>query len=567
VKILAVTTALLAVFAITTAVSALFIKRLVDELNGIADYHLQLADIVASIDVETFEYELNARRLLAAGAAMPEQLAAIGKRQREVADRLVGAFDRASALLTAAAKDERNDVSDRVEFARIDGSFRSLRRHLGPFIELGTAVTNAVAEGRPAEAQRLVSGFAAYETAFGPDLAIVRAALLDLTTVSTRETNQQQVSVLVFNGILFSVAATVGFLLFGVLTNRLARAFRRLLEGTQAVQTGQLAAELPVTSDDEIGQLTRSFNHMVVELKAKAHIKDTFGKYLDPRIVNDLLRPSTENPEAAERRAVSVFFSDIEAFSGIAEQLTAAALVHLLNRYFSVVTKVIRERSGIVDKYVGDAVMAFWAPPFSPGDGHAADACLSALAQQEAIAAFRRELPDVLGLRRHVPDFRVRMGVTTGEVVIGTIGSDEAKSYTVIGDTVNLASRLEGVNKVYGTAILIAEETYRLAQHAVEVREIDLLTVMGKTEPVRVFELLARAGELSPPDEELRGAFAKGLGAYRDLDWNGAARMFQECLSIRPDDGPAKVFSRRVALLRSNPPAAAWDRVWRVTEK
>ena len=150
---------------------------------------------------------------------------------------------------------------------------------------------------------------------------------------------------------------------------------------------------------------------------------------------------------------------------------------------------------------------------------------------------------------------------------MGTIGSDEAKSYTVIGDTVNVASRLDGVNKVYGTAILIGEDTYRLAREAIEVREIDLVTVAGKTEPIRVFELLAPAGGLAPGDEEWRGLFAEGLAAYRDADWDRAERQFQECLRLRSDDRPAKVFAQRISLLRTNPPPAEWDGVWQMTEK
>ena len=137
----------------------------------------------------------------------------------------------------------------------------------------------------------------------------------------------------------------------------------------------------------------------------------------------------------------------------------------------------------------------------------------------------------------------------------------------MIGDTVNVASRLDGVNKVYGTTILIGEDTYRLAREVIEVREIDLLTVAGKTEPIRVYELLAPAGGLAPGGEEWRGLFAEGLAAYRDFDWDSAERQFRECLRLRPDDRPAKVFAQRIAVLRTNPPPADWDRAWQLTEK
>ena len=363
------------------------------------------------------------------------------------------------------------------------------------------------------------------------------------------------------------MAALFGFGLFAVLTHRLDGAFQRLLHATHAVEAGQLSVELRVTSTDEIGQLTQSFNRMVVELRAKERIKDTFGKYMDPRIVSGLIGPSGEHAHPAERRIITVFFSDIKGFSSISEQLTASAMVNLLNAYFTAVTQVIRDHRGIIDKYIGDAVMAFWTPPFSPGDQHATDACLAALLYRQALVAFRRELPQLLGLRRNVPDFHVRMGLATGEVVIGTIGSETTKSYTVIGDIVNTASRLEGINKLYGTGITVAEDTYRLAQQAVEVRELDFVTVVGKTEPVRIFELLGRVGEIAPDTLELRDLFADALAAYRERDWDGAERKFQECLKLTPEDGPSRLFEQRVVFLRANPPAADWQGVWHATEK
>jgi len=264
---------------------------------------------------------------------------------------------------------------------------------------------------------------------------------------------------------------------------------------------------------------------------------------------------------------VTIFFSDIKGFSGLSEQLTADTMVRVLNAYFTAVTKIIREQRGIVDKYIGDAVMAFWAPPFSPGDQHAADACLAALAQQAAITEFQPTLSDVTGLRRNVPDFKVRMGLATGEVVIGTIGSETTKSYTVIGDTVNVASRLEGANKAYGTAIMASEETVRLAGHVVEARELDLLIVAGKTEPIRVFEVLGPAGALPAALADLRGVFADALGAYREAKWDAAERKFRECLALAPNDGPSRTFLERVGILRSRPLAADWNGVWGLEQK
>jgi adenylate cyclase len=340
-----------------------------------------------------------------------------------------------------------------------------------------------------------------------------------------------------------------------------------LLAGTKQVESGRLDVKLLVNSQDEIGQLTHSFNQMVGQLNEKERVKDTFGKYLDPRIVSRLIESQGDNVNVSERRPATVFFSDIKGFSGMSESLTANAMVNLLNSYFSALTREIRDQRGVIDKFIGDAVMAFWTAPFSAGDQHATDACLAALGQTKAIAAFRNELPQITGLRRNAPDFAVRMGLATGEVVIGTIGSDITKSYTVIGDVVNTASRLEGVNKVYGTGIIIDETTFRFAQDAIEARELDLLTVAGKSEPLRIYELICKRGELAADVVELRELFAEGLVAYRARDWAAAERCFADCLARRADDGPARVFRQRIELLRSSPPPDDWDGVWRLTKK
>ena len=565
-KILALSTSLLAILCIALFVSLRLQENVHEEIAGITEYHIPIGAAVAEIDVATYEYELNLYRLLRQSGGA-DALTRAEKRERELMATINKSFEDAEVLIAKAIADPRNDLSDRLSFARMLGTFSVLRREAAPFEETGLKVLDARRSGDATTATNLIADFQRFERNFGPDMDDIRRQVGKLTEASTLETLGRQSGVEQLSLAVFLIAAVFGLGVAGVMATRLVGGLRKLVIGAEAVQQGTFGELLPITSRDEVGQLTRAFNHMVAELKAKERIKDTFGKYIDPRIVAGLIGPSGESLDTAERRVVTVFFSDIKGFSGLSEQLTAGAIAKLLNRYFTIATDIIRDHNGVIDKYIGDSVMAFWAPPFSPGDDHAADGCRAALSQQAALAMLRQELPDILGLRRQVPEFTVRMGLATGEVVLGTIGAPTAKSFTVIGDTVNLASRLEGINKVYGTRIVVAEDTFRLAQGMIEARELDLITVAGKTEPVRIFEVMAEAGDLTPQAATLRDRYAEALALYRRRDFDAAETAFKSCLEIAPDDGPSALFVKRIAALRAAPPPADWDGVWRMTEK
>ena len=261
---------------------------------------------------------------------------------------------------------------------------------------------------------------------------------------------------------------------------------------------------------------------------------------------------------------MSVFFSDLAGFTQMCEGLTPDATVRFLNGYFALMAQVIRERQGIIDKYIGDSVMAFWGQPFTDAERHAALCCEAALDQRAKLDAFRADLPNVLGLRVGLPRVEVRMGIATGEVLVGNIGSETARGYTVIGDTVNLASRLEQANKFYGTRILVSAQTRRLAGEAFDFREIDSLQVMGRSEPERIYELLGRRGQ-----SDMTGMqhFETALAAYRAQDWDAAEAALRACLEHNPQDQPSQVFLQRIASFRQTPPPADWDGVWVATGK
>ena len=369
-----------------------------------------------------------------------------------------------------------------------------------------------------------------------------------------------------------TIAATTSTVLLGLavaalITNRLSRPVRSLANAMRDVQGGNLNIELPVSSSDEVGRLTDSFNFFVKELRSKERLKQTFGKYIDPRILEHVLAQPGAEAVGSGRREMTVLFADLVGFTGLSERLTPLLMVTLLNRHFGLQALAVQEHHGVVDKFIGDSIMAFWGQPFVKPEEHAILACRAAQAQLAALDTLRRELPDITGLRRDAPVIDLGIGICTGEVVVGNIGSENTRSYTVIGDTANLAARLERANRVYGTQILLGESTAQAIGSRFEMREIDNIFVKGKIETTRVFELMSAAGQLSGELVRLRERYDAARRSYLAQDWDTAEATFRECLEIRPKDGPSRVFLERVQAFRRNPPGKDWNGVWQLVEK
>ena len=340
------------------------------------------------------------------------------------------------------------------------------------------------------------------------------------------------------------------------------RPVKRLIGGTREVEQGNLDVQVAVASRDEVGELADIFNTMVRQIRDKERIKATFGQYVDPLIVYSLIQQSGTVQDEGNRQMMTVFFSDVAHFSTISEMLTPEALVKLINQYLTLAVEPITHNSGVIDKFIGDAVMAFWGPPFADAEEHARLACYAALEQFDQLEKLCRRMPDLMGFRKGLPEVNIRVGLATGELVAGTIGSANSRSYTVIGEATEVAEQLEETNKIYGTRILMTEDTRQLAAEAIETRQIDWVRMQGEESPVRLFELLSRKGELEANMAEMRDIFEEGLRAYRDQDWDQAQARFETCVRIKPDDGPARVFVERVQILRKKPPGERWDGVW-----
>ncbi len=294
--------------------------------------------------------------------------------------------------------------------------------------------------------------------------------------------------------------------------------------------------------------------------KQKQFIQRAFGNYVSKPVMKEIIRNPKSLKLGGEKREMTVLFSDISGFTTLSENLAPEKLSKALNVYLSRMTEVVFENNGVVDKFIGDAVMAFWGAPISDPD-HAYNACKTALEMQEEIDKLRPELEN-LGFK----NFSVRIGLNSGDMTVGNMGSDSRFDYTVLGDNVNLSSRLEGLNKEYGTKILIGERTYELVKDKISVKLIDVVAVKGKKTGVKVYELLSLscgAGSRSAGREEL---FEKALSAYQKGQFKTAEKLFGDFLKSYPDDGPAKTFINRCRQFMVEKPDK-WDGIYRPTSK
>ena len=277
-----------------------------------------------------------------------------------------------------------------------------------------------------------------------------------------------------------------------------------------------------------------------VEGRRRQELRSLFQRYVSPQVVDEVVREPEALEMGGEEVEGTVFFSDIKGFTGVAEQLSPPEVVEELNQYFGLATDVVLDRRAMVDKFIGDAIMAVFGAPVRQDD-HAAQACLAALEMDQVLSDYYGGTED-----DDRPPFRSRIGIHTGRIVVGNVGTERRVDYTAIGDAVNVAARLEQANKQYGTRILISEATFQDAHPSIEVRELDLLRVTGKETPIRIYEVLAPSGALTEQEEDFRDRFEEGLRAYRTQQWTRARQIFSDLLAARPDDGPSNLYQQRV---------------------
>jgi class 3 adenylate cyclase len=561
-RIVAIAVGLIVLMIATSILSMVMVGRVGHLLDEVTERYIPANAHLARINILSLEQALAVRRMIIAKMQDPPDEAGYQAR-KELYDAKNAEVDReaeAARQLINAIIEDRSTPSDNAALARVDSRIDSLvgdtHRHLK---QDSVALLSELDARDFAAVRRSLARVDALRDELDAKVDAVRAEMLKVSYDAVATIRAEQTSAVRISAIVTLLAAIVGLIFANLVGGGITRPVRQLLEGTRAVEAGHLDQYINVTTGDEIGQLAAAFNRMVVQLRENQRVRETFGKYIDPRVVEGLIdRPALTAAEG-QRRVMTVLFCDMKGFTSLSEGMTPQGLVKVMNRYLATMSEPIRTNRGIIDKYIGDGIMAYWGPPFVGEADHARLACLAVLEMIGSIAPLRHDIPDLLGVRgtpMETCDFRI--GVATGEGLVGSIGSDVMMSYTVMGDVVNLASRLEGANKAYGTRNLVSASTIAAAGAAVEAREIDRVVVAGQTHSEVIFEILGIKGSLTQQQSSLRDRYLEGLAAYREQRWDDALRALDAALEVMPGDGPSMALLKRVEGFKVSPPPQDW---------
>ena len=302
--------------------------------------------------------------------------------------------------------------------------------------------------------------------------------------------------------------------------------------------------------------------HYMTEERERKKIKGAFKHYVAPIVIEEMLKEPGRLKLGGEEKLLTVLFCDLQGFTGYSERFSPHEMITMLSEYFEKMTEQVFAYQGTLKEYVGDEMMAIFGAPLEQAD-HAQRACSAALAMRDRLHRLRAEWAEM-----GRPPLKARTGVNSGPMLVGNIGSQYRFAYGALGDHVNLGSRLEGLNKAYGTEILIGENTAGLVKDSFLLREVDQVRVKGRVQPVQIYELVGNSGDSLPKEKEQAFShFAAGLEAYRQQHWQAALNLFTQCLTLLPEDGPSRTMLERCQIYQQAPPPTDWDGVFTMTTK
>jgi class 3 adenylate cyclase len=566
-KIVGIAAGLIVLAVITSSLSMIMAARVGHLLDELTNRYVPAYGDLARANVRSLERGLKVRQMIIAKMENPPDQASYAA-DLKAFQSINPEIDReaqAARKQIAAIIDDPSTPSDNAALGRLDDRIDTAVNELRERLDQRDAILlKQLDAGNFDQAKSALAGADELRAEFDRKIDGIRADMLSQVHASAVTVIREQRQAIWVSAIVTGVAAVLGFMFAMMVGSGITGPVLRLLEGTREIEAGRLDRSISVTTRDEIGQLSAAFNRMLERLRQNQRIRDTFGRYIDPRIAESLLGETAIAAAEGQRRVMTVMFCDMKGFTALSEGVTPQGLVKIMNRYLSTMSEPIHAHRGVIDKYIGDGIMAYWGPPFVGEAEQAKCACSAAIDMIGSLEKLRKELPELLGVRTIAVDCDLRIGIATGETLVGSIGSEYMMSFTVMGDTVNLAARLESANKVYGSRCLISEATANICSTDFEVREIDRVVPAGQSYQQTVYEIMGRKDAIAPEQAQLRARYAAGLTAYRERRWDEARAAFTAALEAAPDDGPSIAILARIADLRQNPPPENWDGSWRM---
>ncbi len=426
-KIVGIAAGLIMLAVITSVLSIALTSRVGHLLDEVTNKYIPAYGDLARVNIRSLERSLALRRMIIAKMQSPQDEAgyAASLRTFEEKDPDIDREASAAHRLIVAIINDGGTPSDGVALARIDDRLdivvNDLRHRLNEQIALLLPQLDA---GDFVEVRRTLSRVDALRDEFNHKVNDIRSDMLEQVVASATTVIRNQRRAIVISAIVTAAASMLGFVFAGLVGSGITRPILRLLEGTREVEAGRLDGSISVTTRDEIGELSAAFNRMIETLRHNERIRETYGRYIDPRIAEGLLEQSALAATEGQRRVMTVLFCDMRGFTTLSEGVTPQGLVKIMNLYFSTMSEPIHAHRGIIDKYIGDAIMAYWGPPFVAEADQTDFACLAAIGMTGRVAKLRMELPELLGVRRIPTECDIRIGIATGEALVGSIGSE-----------------------------------------------------------------------------------------------------------------------------------------------
>jgi class 3 adenylate cyclase len=568
-KFVGLTAGLILLLSVTALISLRTSSETARQFKSVVDVAIPAYGALARSHIRSLEQGLELRRaLLDAEDAAAADNAVAGHVRAFLAAQ--AGFEREIADALQMLQDELDDPPTKSTAARIRpllDRLLALRRLAATYQREAGACLRAIGARSLPQARRSLARVDELRDTLNGRLEGLRAGLFATLQTMSREAQAAQGRARLATVVVFVLSSILGLGVAAIGAVRLIRAIRSLVRGAEAVEHGDLETRIEIASRDEFGRLAVSFNRMTEGLRMRDRIRDMFGRYVDRRIAEQLIEQRSQLGERGDRREVAVLFCDLADFTALSERVAAEQLVQFLNSHFSIMAEPIAATDGIIDKYIGDAVMAYWCPPFVAADQvalRAAEAAVRCLEQVPLVAAAARTI-----FGASAPDYiaKIRIGIASGQSITGSIGAEQRRNYTVIGDPVNLASRLEAANRLYGTSSLVCGWTAEIIGRQFELRRIDSALLPGIDAPQPLFEILGRAGDLAAGQRELRTCYEGALANYRRGEFEAAGRGFVDCLALAPADGPSRTMLKRIERLAAAPAGGeTWTGIWRLSK-